>query len=120
MLIDRPVEINPFVPNLDIGLIHSPGGTNRPFSGLGLRSDCRAVTNDPSVQCRVIHIDAALFHDFLQIPVGNAIAYIKEDCEKNHVFRKMGAFETEQRNVPWNIKMKTLLLNETQLEMKGI
>ncbi|QFT29612.1 hypothetical protein FIV00_03905 [Labrenzia sp. THAF82] len=49
------------------------------------------------------NVNAALLQDFLQIPIGNRIAHIKEDCEKNDILREMVSFETDQRCAPGEI-----------------
>ena len=50
---------------------------------------------DPSVECRMIKIDAALGHDFLQIAIGNRKAHVEIYGKQDHGFRILRAFETD-------------------------
>jgi len=55
------------------------------LQGLENRPPARTVLDDPAVQGGVIHIDTTLLHDFLEIVIGNSIADVEKDGEKDQI-----------------------------------
>ncbi len=45
----------------------------------------------------MIHLDAALGHDLFQITIRYRVAHKEEDCEQDHILRKLSAFERDHR-----------------------
>ena len=92
-LIDRTIEVFPFIFDLDIRFIHPVGIVRRlearPTSFLQLWS----VTLDPAEDCGVIHRKASFQHHFLEIPIAQSVAQIPADAEQDDFSFKLTPLE---------------------------
>jgi hypothetical protein len=54
---------------------------------------CAAVLSDPTIECRVVYLHAALPEDLIQISVRHRVADVEEDRERNDFLRNRSALE---------------------------
>jgi hypothetical protein len=66
-----------------------PGGLN----------ELRGELLHPAVDRDMVNSDAALGHQFLDVPVGQAVAQVPADCERDHLRREPEASKDRGRGV---------------------
>jgi transposase InsO family protein len=88
MLVDRPVEIGPLPGDLHVGLVDEPPVTGDMAAGPGRLDELRGEPLHPPVDGDVIHGDTALGQQLLNIPVGQAIAQVPADRDRDHLTRE--------------------------------
>jgi hypothetical protein len=72
-LVDRPVQVAPPTADLDIRLINPPPVAGRVPAGTGGVGEQRGEPLHSQEHTDVVHLDAALGQQLLDIPVGQAI-----------------------------------------------
>lgn len=55
----------------------------------------------------MMNCDTAFCQNFLKISIGDRIAQVKEDCEKDNTFRELRAFEIDHYQPPMTITEPT-------------
>jgi len=93
--VDGPIQIGPFTPNLEIGLVNAPGARCAALAHLSLRGDLRRVPNNLPVQCCMVDGYPTFGQNFLKITIGNGVAHVKEYGIKDDAFGEMGTFEID-------------------------
>jgi hypothetical protein len=88
VLVDRPVHIPPHTVHLDIRLVDEPPVPDRVPSRLGRIDQLRGEPLHPPEQGHVIHLDAALGEELVQVPVGKAIPQVSADRPQDHIRRE--------------------------------
>ena len=58
------------------------------------------VFDYPTIERRMVNLDAALFHHFLELSIADWIGHIPADAPEDHVTFKMAALELDHRAVP--------------------
>jgi hypothetical protein len=76
VLIDRPVQGGPAARDLEIGLIDKPAVAARVAGRSGGVDELRGECLHPPVYRHVIHLDAALGQQLLDVAVGQPVAQI--------------------------------------------
>jgi hypothetical protein len=69
-LVDGPEQVAPGPSDLQVGLIDAPAITDQVLSGPRGLGELRGEPMDPPVRRHVIHVDAALGEELLDVPVG--------------------------------------------------
>jgi hypothetical protein len=88
VLVDRPVQVSPPAGDLDVGLIDEPpvaGGVPQRAGGVG---EQRRESLHPAVHRHVVRPDTALGQQLLDIPVGQPVAEIPADSDRDHLGRE--------------------------------
>ena len=83
-IVDGPVKIQPSTTNFDVRLIDVPFSADGPLPKVETFEQFRRITDDPSVNCRMIDRDASLSHYFLEVSQAQAIGQIPADTEQDH------------------------------------
>jgi hypothetical protein len=79
MLVDGPVQIAPLAADLDVGLVDAHGPAVRLAEGAQPALDQRGVGQDPAVQGGVVHLQAPLQKQLLNVTVAQRIAQVPGD-----------------------------------------
>jgi hypothetical protein len=78
--VDRPVQVGPFAPNLDVGLIQTPARIKAsPPEPAQPLLHLRRIALHPAIDGRVIDIDATFRQHFLEIAVADAVPAVPAD-----------------------------------------
>ena len=100
VLIERPVQVGPFTPDLDIGFVKTtarievaPPERAQPLLHL------RNVPLNPAVDRRVVDGDAPFGEHFLQIAVADRVAAVPSNRPKDNLALKMAPLESSHRSV---------------------
>src|SRR3954452_13038772 len=108
VLVDGPVEVAPLAADLDVGLVNANRPTVRLAEGSQPALDQRRVSQDPAVHGGVIHRQAALEKELLNVAVAQGIAQVPRDRLQDQRCLEVAAFEVVLGSVP------QLLGNRTQ------
>ena len=94
MLVEHPIEIDPFATNLHIRLIDTPARRSRttPLPAQTL-FDLWGILLNPPIDRGMIDRDAAFSHHLIQIPVADPIAAIPTHRPKDDLAFKMTPLE---------------------------
>src|SRR5215210_4429289 len=94
--VDSPIQVLPLTFDLDIGFVHPPTAAHGALLAVPKgRLQERRKLLDPAVDVRMIDLDAALFHHFLQVPIAERIGQIPAYAEQNDVFLDAMSFEVD-------------------------
>jgi hypothetical protein len=97
MLVHRPVEVGPPAGDPDVSLVGEPPlAGNMPAEPGGLDELGREPL-DPPVDGDVINGDATLSQQLLDVPLGQAVAQVPADRDRNHLRWKPEASEHRGR-----------------------
>jgi hypothetical protein len=88
VLVDRPVQTRPPASDLDVRLIGEPPVTGYVAARPGGLDELYRESLHPSVDGDVIDGDAALGQQFLDVPVGQAVAQVLADRHRDHLPQK--------------------------------
>jgi hypothetical protein len=93
MLVDSPVQVSPLTGHLHVRLIDEPPVTrSMPTRASGL-CELRGKALHPPVDTDVIDGDAALGQQLFHIPVGQSVAQVPADRDRDHLTREPEANE---------------------------
>jgi hypothetical protein len=87
VLVDRAIKVRPPAGDLDVGLIHEPPITGSVPAGAGGVREQRCEPLHPPEHGHVV--DAALGQQFLDIAVGEAVAQVPADRQRDHLRREL-------------------------------
>jgi hypothetical protein len=88
VLVNRPVEVGPPAGDLHVCLIGEPPVSGRMSPGPGRLDELGREPLDPPIDGDVVHGDAALGQQFLDVPVRQAITQLPTDRDRDHLPRK--------------------------------
>src|SRR3954465_15649482 len=108
MLVDGTVQVSPLAADLDVGLVNANRPAVRLAKGPQPALDQRRVSQDPAVHGGVIHRQAALEKELLNVAVAQGIAQVPRDRLQDQRCLEVAAFEVVLGSVP------QLLGNRTQ------
>ena len=93
VLVDGPVEISPCASDLHIGLVDERPVTGAWRHGRAASMNSRGESLNPPVDGDVIHGDAALGKQLLNVAVGQAVPQVPADRDRDHLPRKPEAYK---------------------------
>jgi hypothetical protein len=83
VLVHRPIDVPPHSGDLDVGLVDEPPVPDGAPARTGRVDQLRGESLDPPVQGHMVHLDAALGEQLLQIPVGQAAPQVPADRQQD-------------------------------------
>jgi hypothetical protein len=92
-LIHGTIEVIPLPVDFDVGLVHPPTEPHWPLAEMKCFLQRRTVFHDPPVNSGVIHVDAALEHEFFDMARAQRIRHIPADTRQNDFLGEMGPLE---------------------------
>ena len=91
IFVDGSIQITSFTFDLDVGIIHSPAGSNSLLLFPEFNFQDGSIFNDPSLNCCVIELYAPFLHQFLDVTIAQAVPQVPENRLKDDALRKMPA-----------------------------
>jgi hypothetical protein len=99
IFVDRAIEIPPLAIHFNVGLIHAPTDVDRPLAPVKGFLQLRAVFDHPPADCRVIHVDPTLEHEFFDVARAQRIRHIPADPHQNDLWGEMRPFEIDRHRL---------------------
>ena len=90
-----------------LGHVHPPRDGCRLFSSQRVCRDQRRKLNNPTVQCRVIDLNAAFGHDLIKVPIRDTVTDIEIHSVKDHARREMVPLEINRHGWALAFKLKS-------------
>ena len=88
ILVDRPVQINPAPGDLDVSLIDEPPITRRVQAGPGRINQQQGEPLHPPIHAHVIDGDATLSQQLYNVAVGEPVAQVPANRNRDHIRRE--------------------------------
>ncbi len=101
VLVDGPVDVPPHSGDLDVGLVDEPPIPDGAPARTGRVDQLRSELLDPPVQGHMVHLDAALGEDLLQVPVGQSVPQVPADRQQDDVRRETEPHERRRSLNGW-------------------
>jgi hypothetical protein len=83
VLVNRPVEIRPVAGDLDVGLVDEPPVRGSVPSGAGCLNELDSEPLHPPVHAHMIDRDTTFGEQLLDIAVGQPVAQVPADCDRD-------------------------------------